>query len=104
MKLGQVIICSNLVLSSLILGPKIPCLSIFSLPYLHLPLVTYIWPTVALITLILSSFPLIALIRPYVPYSPHIYILLLRLHPCANLRAIGQVFMDILHFKELGDT
>ena len=35
-----------------ICGPKIPCFSIFSLTYLHLPLFTYIWPNVVLITLI----------------------------------------------------
>ena len=33
-------------------GPKMPCLSIFGITYLHLPLFTYIWPNVALITLI----------------------------------------------------
>ena len=32
-------------------------------------------------------------------------ILLLRLHPCVqNFRAIGPLFMDILHFEDLGDT
>ena len=50
--------------------------------------------------------PLIALILPYVPYSPHICILLLRLHPgpVQNFRAIGPLFMEILHFEDLGDT
>ena len=86
MKLGQVIICSNLAL----LGPKIPCFSILSITYLHLPLFTYIWPNVALIALILL----------YVPYSPQIDILLLRLHLC-KVRVIGQLFMDIA-FKRIG--
>ena len=30
--------------------------------------------------------------------------LLLRLHPVQNFRAIGLVFMEILHFEDLGDT
>ena len=64
-------------------GCKIPCLSIFSITYLHLPLFPYILPNIALIALIWSYLPLIALILPYVPYSPQIDILLLRLHLCA---------------------
>ena len=55
-----------------LLGPKIPCLSIFNPTYLYLPLFTYIWPNVTLITLICSYLPLIVLISPYVPYSPRI--------------------------------
>ena len=49
MKLGKVIICSNLVLSTLIWPQNTICVHIY--PYLHLPLFTYIWPNVALITL-----------------------------------------------------
>ena len=36
--------------------------SIFSLTYIHLPLFTYIWPNIALITFILSYLPLFAMI------------------------------------------
>ena len=85
--------------------PYLVCLSICTITYLHLPLYTNIWPNVALITLILSYLPLIALIWPYVPYSPQIDILLLRLHVCAKFQTIiGQLYMEILHFKELWDT
>ena len=87
MKLGQVIVCTNLPL----FDPKIPFLSIFRIAYLHLPLFTYIWPYLDLITPIGSYLPLIALILPYVPYSPNICILILR-----------NLFMEILHFKEFG--
>ena len=52
-------------------------LSIFTLTFLYLPLFTYIWPNLALITLKWSYLPI-------------------------NFRAIGQLVMDILHFKELG--
>ena len=69
MKLGQIIICSNLVYLPLF-GPKIPCLSIFSITYLHLTLFIYIWPNIAFITLIWSYLPLIVLIGQHVPYSP----------------------------------
>ena len=102
LKLGKVIICSYLPL----FGPKIQFLSIFSLIYLYLPLFTYIWLYLGLITLIWAYLQLIALILPYVPYSPYRYIgiFLLRLHLCANIRAIGPLFMDILHFKDLRDT
>ena len=72
-----------LVLSTLT-WPKIPCLFIFRLTYLHLPLVTYIWHSIALITFIWSHLPLIDLIWPYVTYSPWIDILLLRLILCAT--------------------
>ena len=34
---------------------------------------------------------------------PYIDIMLLRLRVCANCRAIGQLFMEIFYFKELGD-
>ena len=40
-----------------------------------------------------KSYLVIALIWPYVPYSPKIGILLLR-----------QLFMEILHFKEFDDA
>ena len=72
--------------------------------YLRLSLFTYIWPNIALITLIWSYLPLIALILPYVPYSPQIDIPLLRLHICAKFESDRTIFMEILHFKELGDT
>ena len=101
-KLGKVIICSNFVLSPLF-GPKIQFLSLFSLPYIYLPLFTYIWLYLGLMTLIWSYLSFIALILPYVPYSPYICMLLLRLH-LQNFRAIGPLFMDILHIKDLGDT
>ena len=39
-----------------------------------------------------------------VTYLPQIGILLSRLNHCATIRAIGQLFKDILHLKELGDT
>ena len=81
-KLGQVIIGSNLVLSTLI-WPKIKFVSIFSLTYLYLPLFTYIWMYMylGLITLIWAYLPLIARILPYMPYSPYtcICILLLKM-------------------------
>ena len=82
MKLGKVIVCSNVVYLPLF-DPNIPFLSIFRIAYMHLPLLTYIWPYLDLITLIWSYLLLIALILPYVPYSPNI---------C------------ILHFKEFGDA
>ena len=54
-------------------GPKIPFLSILSLTYLHLPLCICVCHNVALITLIWSYLPLIALIYlPCVPHSPGI--------------------------------
>ena len=43
-----------------LLGPQIPCLPIFSICCLHLPLFTYIWTKVALITVICSYLHLIA--------------------------------------------
>ena len=61
-------------------------------------------PGVTLITLIWAYLPLINLILPYVPHSPYICILLLRLHLLQTFRAIGPLFMDILHFKDLEDT
>ena len=82
MKLGQVIICSNLVYLPLF-GLKIPFLSIFSLTYLYLQLFTYIWLYLGLITIIWAYFPLII--------------------NCPDF-TIWQLFMEILHFKELGDT
>ena len=42
-----------------LLGPKIPCLSIVSITYLHLPVFTYIWPNAAFIILIWSYWSLI---------------------------------------------
>ena len=100
LKLGKVIICWLAYLP--LIGPKLPFLSIFSLTYLYVPLVTYIWLYLGLITLIWAYLPLIALILAYVPYSPYtcICILLLRLHLCA----IGPLFMEILHLKDLRDT
>ena len=71
-KLGKVIICSNLVLSTLI-WPQIL--------YPYLALVTY---SLALITIIWAYLPLIDLIWPYVLYSPSIDISILRLHLCAK--------------------
>ena len=46
---------------------------IFSLTFLHLPLLTYIWPYLSLVTLMWSCLSLIALIWPYVPNLPYIY-------------------------------
>ena len=66
-------------------------------------LFTYIWLYLGLITLIWAYFPLIALILPYAPYSPYA----LFYWDCTSVqtfRAIGPLFMDILHFKDLGDT
>ena len=57
------------------------------------------WLYLGLITLIWAF----ALNSP-VPYSSYICILLLRLHLHANFRAIGPLFMEMLHFKDLGDT
>ena len=37
-------------------------------------------------------------------FNLYICILLLGLHLCAKFRAIGPLFMEILHFKDLGDT
>ena len=50
------------------------------LTYIYHYLPTCVWPNVALITLILSYFPLIALMLPNMPYSPDMGILILRLH------------------------
>ena len=80
-KAGKVIICSNLVLSTLIW----PQNTIFVHIYLYLALFTYIWMYLGLITLIWAYVSLIALILPYVPYSPYICILLLRLHLHAQI-------------------
>ena len=102
LKLCKVIIWSNLVLST-IFGPRIPFWSIFSLTYLYLPLFTYIWLYLGLITLIWAYLPLIPLILPYVPYSPYAFFY----WDCTsmqNCRAIRPLFMEILHFKDLGDT
>ena len=59
MKLGQVIICSNLVLSSLIWFQNAMFVHIyrFSITYLHLPLFTYIWPNLALTRLLCRPQP-----------------------------------------------
>ena len=95
MKLCQVIICSNFVISTLI-WPQNIILSIFILTYLYLPLFTYIWLYLGLIILIWAYLPFNGLILPYVPYSPYICILLLRLHLCEFFfRAIGLLFMAI---------
>ena len=59
-------------------------MSIFNLIYLYLPLFTYML-YLCLITLIWTYLPLIALILQYVPYSPYVSILLLRLHLCAKI-------------------
>ena len=67
MKLGQAIIDSNLVLSTLI-WPQNTILSIFSLTYLYLQLFTYIWLYLGLLPFsIWAYFPLITLILPRVP-------------------------------------
>ena len=58
--------------------------AIFSIAYLYLPLFTYIWLYLDFITLIWAHLPLIALILPFMPYSPYICIILLRLHLCAQ--------------------
>ena len=122
-KLGQVIFCSIFSLIYLYLplftyiypylslialiwpylplfGPKIPFLFIFSLTYLYLPLFTYIWLYLGFITLIWAYLPLIALILPYMPYSPYIYALFY--WDCTsvqNFRVIGPLFMEISHLK-----
>ena len=57
----------------------------------------------ALIIPIWAYLPLIALILPYVPYSPHMYSSI-ETAPLQNFRAIGSLFMEILHFQELGVT
>ena len=54
-------------------------------------------------TLIWEYLPLIALILAYVPYSP-LYVYFSIETSVQNIRAIGPLFMEILHFKELGDT
>ena len=98
--------------------PKIPLLSIFSITYLYLPLFTYIWLYKGLITLIWAYLPLIALIWPYLPlFDPKMPWFYHMCHshpiyaffywdctPVQNFRAIGPVFMEILHFEDLGDT
>ena len=63
-KLGQVIIGSNLVLSTLIW----PQDNIFVHIKPYLPIFTYVWLYLGLITLIWACLPLIPLILPYVPY------------------------------------
>ena len=89
-----------LVLSITMWAPNIPFLPIFKIIYLYLPL----FRPFSLLALIWAYLPLIARILPYVPYSPYICILLLRLHPCAKFQSNGPLFMDILNLKQLGDT
>ena len=101
LKLGKVIIWSNLVLSTLI-WPKITFWSIFSLTYLYLPLFTYIRLYLGLITLIWTYLPLI----PWFYHMCHIHPIYAFLYwDCTsmqNFRAIGPLFMEILHFKDWG--
>ena len=86
------------------LTPKIPFLSIFNLTYLYLPLFTYIWLYLGLITLIWAYVRLIALILPYVHIHPIYVFFYWDCTSLQNFRAIIPLFMEILHFKELGDT
>ena len=76
-------------------APNIPFWSRFSLVYLlfqYLALFTYIYPHLALFAPIWLYLPLIALIWPYMPYTPYIYILLGRLHPCVqNFKTIRKL-------------
>ena len=64
-------------------APNIPFWSRFRL-FQYLVLFTYIDQYLALFAPILLHIPLIGLIRPYMPYSPYIYILLVKLHLCAK--------------------
>ena len=62
-----------------------PDCAFFIYIFQYLALFTYIYPHLALFAPIWLYLTLIALIWPYMPYSPYIYILLVRLHLCANL-------------------
>ena len=98
-KLGQVIICSNLPL----FGPKIPFLSIFILTYLYLPLFTYIWLNYPYLGIFAPNCPDFTICAIFTLYFVHA----LFYWDCTsvqNFRAIGPLFMEILHFKDLGDT
>ena len=83
-------------------GPKIQFLSIFSLTYLYLPLFYNIWLYFGLITLIWAYLSLIALILPYMPYSPYICILLLRLHLCAKFYSNRTITYGDIAFWRFG--
>ena len=66
-----------------------------------------IWLYLGLITLIWAYLPLIALILPHVPivpYSPLYAFLYWDCTSVQNFRAIGPLFMEILHFRDLEDT
>ena len=98
-----------------LLGPKIPCLSIFSITF------TTIWPNVALITIIWSYLQLFMEILHfkelgdtecchecslcvYLVIDNFIWCTFWCFTPVSNLKAIGQLVMEILHLKDLGNT
>ena len=72
-------------------APNIPFWSRFRLVYLYFPIFSFIYlyhdiyPHLALFSPIWLYLRLIALISPYMPYSPYIYILLVKLYLCAKL-------------------
>ena len=60
----------------------------------YLALVTYIWPYLVIFAHNCPDLTICAIFT-------YIGILLFRLHLCVHFRAIGQLLMEILHFKEL---
>ena len=77
-----------------------PYLALLAYIYHH----TYSWLYLGLITLIWAYLPLMSLILPYVPYSPYSIYFYWDCTSVQTFRVIGPLFMEILHFKDLGDT
>ena len=85
------------------LYPKIPFLCIFNLTYLHLPLFTYIRPNIydPYLVIFALSCPDLTICAIFTLYM---YSSIETAPLCQILEQSGQLFMAILHVKELGDT
>ena len=73
----------------------------FTTIYLYMAVFRLNYPYLGIFAL---NSPDFTLFLPYVPYSPIYAFLYCDCISMQNFRVIGPLFMEILHFKDLGDT